>query len=192
MFLPDGRHFVFYRTGQERGGIYLGSLDRPLDQQESQPLVTLRVPTSLAYTPAFRDGVGGILYMDEDKLMGLPFDHDRLTAAGEPVMITDGVGKGGAGYGFFSVSAAGVLAYRRGNDRRALTWFDRAGAVLGTAGEGQNEVSLSSDGLWAAVASARAIVLLDLRRGLRTRLTERPGRNGVWSPDGVRRLLLQY
>jgi Tol biopolymer transport system component len=188
-FLPDGRHFLFYGAGLDQSsGIYVGSLDEPAEQQESRRLMALKGPTTLGYAGRSGEAVGRILYMVEDKLFALPFDHERLMPTGEPVLVADGVARGGAGVGYFAVSSAGALAYRRGNDDRTLTWFDRGGAIIGSAGPVQADISLSPDGLWAAVASRRAngLELLDLRRGLRTRLTDRPGRSGVWSHDGAR------
>ena len=134
-FLPDGRNFVFYRTGQDgSSGIYLGSLDRPPTMQESQRLIALEAATNLAYAPAVTERSGGVLYMDGERLMALPFDPVRLAVVGEPLLVDDGVGRGGAGYGFFSVSPAGVLVYRRGSDDRTLTWFDRAGNITWRGG----------------------------------------------------------
>src|SRR6185436_10100092 len=48
------------------------------------------------------------------------------------------------------------------------------------------DVTLDPAGLRAAYTQGDTLWLLDLRRGLRTRLTERPGQTGVWSPKGDR------
>ena len=96
----------------------------------------------------------------------------------------------------FSASPAGVLAYTAGTSRLTqLTWFDRAGKVLGlVGGAGQTEsVALSPDG--QAVAFSRAdpqtesydVWLHDLARGTESRFTF-GGDNHFprWSTDGKR------
>ena len=94
-----------------------------------------------------------------------------------------------------SVSATGLVAYRSGGGtRRQLTWFDRAGKVLGTVGApDENNLSapcLSPDGrrvaVFRAVQGNADIWLLDADRT--TRFTFDPSRDvlPLWSPDGSR------
>jgi hypothetical protein len=102
------------------------------------------------------------------------------------------------GHAHFSVTAGGVLAYRTGpGNKSQLTWLDRAGKVLDTAGDpGQYLViSLSPDEKQVAIfrsntqGNAGDIGLLDLARNIETRLTTGQTVAGtpygpVWSPDG--------
>ena len=79
--------------------------------------------------------------------------------------------------------------------RRQLRWFDRAGRLLGGAGEEGAQVSnptLSPDGrhvvVMRTVQRNLDLWLLDLQRNVFTRLTDAPGIDSmpVWAPDGDR------
>ena len=211
-FLPDGRHFVYHRNSTaENSGIYLGSLDAKPEQQSSKRLVT--TTSNVAYAPSPNPplgdaGLGYLLFVREGSLMAQAFDARRLELAGEAVPIAENLAD--IGVPFFSVSTTGVLAYRTGAGSAypalQLTWFDRAGKILGTVGEpGQyNTLALSPDG--ARVAFSRNdpqaagkggagtgggntdIWLYEFSRGASTRLTFDPGLDwfAVWSPDGSR------
>jgi Tol biopolymer transport system component len=103
-----------------------------------------------------------------------------------------------------SVSENGTLVYARGAARapQRLTWFDRAGRVLGTLGEAPyipgrqgRHVALSPDEKRVAVALGtgkpenRDIWIIDTVRDIRApRVTVDPGADWspVWSPDGTR------
>jgi Tol biopolymer transport system component len=96
----------------------------------------------------------------------------------------------------FSVSPNGVLAFRPGsvNSPARLTWFDRNGNVIGTAGEiaDYSNPALSPDGRRLAVcirdsSGKRDVWVIDLARGIQTRLTFGAGdkTNPTWSPDGL-------
>jgi Tol biopolymer transport system component len=78
-----------------------------------------------------------------------------------------------------------------------LTWYDRQGTVLGTAGEPGSvfaELDLSPDGTRAAVSRVgdqdptQTVWLLDFARGTSTRFTFGSSASAwpVWSPDGNR------
>ena len=125
--------------------------------------------------------------------MAQPLDTGRLELTGRAVQIADQVSVN-LFNGLFSVSNNGVLGYAvTGGNNRQLTWYDRAGKVLGHVGEptARDEMSLSPDG--TRVAEGRVddrgtwvVWLLDLARGANTRLTfDGAGAgNGTWSPDG--------
>jgi serine/threonine-protein kinase len=128
--------------------------------------------------------------------MTKPFDAAKLQLAGEPVPVAEHVGITGV-TGIFSVSNAGVLAYRTGAnvfEGFQVTWFDREGKTTGTFGQPGNDQnpSLSPDAARAAVRDAGLgangdIWLLDFARGVRTRLTFRQSHEtqAVWSSDGT-------
>ena len=209
-FLPDGRHFVYHRNSTpENSGIYLGSLDAKPEQQSSKLLVASS--SDAAYAPSPNPllgdpGVGHLLFVREGSLMAQAFDARRLELAGEAVPIAEDLPE--VGPAFFSVSTTGVLTYRTGSGSGypalQLTWFDRAGKILGTVGEpGQyNTLALSPDGARVAFsrndpqATGRGgggqgnmdIWLYEFSRGAGTRLTFDPSRDwmAVWSPDGSR------
>jgi len=187
-FLPDQRHFLFspYSTSQERT-IYAGSLD------SSDRVRLLESESGLYYYSA-----GHLLFLRETTLMAQPFDSERLMLAGEAFPIADQIRVLGAA-NFFAASEAGVLVYQTGTGTAAsvqLRWFDRAGkevALLGGRGDSFS-VELSPDGTRAAInirdrpRNTLDVWLYDVSRGVRTRLTFDPGREGatVWSPDGTR------
>jgi Tol biopolymer transport system component len=136
--------------------------------------------------------------MRESTLFAQPFDNRRLELEGQAMPVAEEVGDtgGGFGTGAFSVSANDVLVFQRGaaSDRQ-LTWYDRAGKVLETAGPpGDYEnLELSPDGTRVAFSkggySASNIWLLDLSRGgTPTRFTFGSASDvgTVWSPDGSR------
>jgi Tol biopolymer transport system component len=207
-FLPDGRHFIYQRfsTLAEKTSIYLGSLDAKPEEQSSKRLVAS--DSSAVYAPSSDPALGHLLFVREGSLMAQAFDARRLELAGEAVPIAEGLPD--IGRPPFSVSTTGVLAYRTGGSvggptTTQLTWFDRAGKILGTVGEpGQyNAMALSPDGTRVAVSrndpqavgrgfgTGRGntdIWLHEFSRGTSTRLTSDPSVDAmaVWSPDGSR------
>jgi eukaryotic-like serine/threonine-protein kinase len=133
--------------------------------------------------------------------MAQPFDTRRLELTGEAIPIAEQVPFLG-----FSASATDVLVYvtgtqtsppagMRGNIQGQLTWFDRAGKVLGTIGDPgvYRSLALSPDGRRVAFervdpqnGNTRNIWLYDFARGTTTRFTFDSGWDmlPVWSPDG--------
>src|SRR5262249_8153657 len=125
-FLPDGNHFIFYVQGSsDKVGIYLASLANP--------------------TPKFltaADGEGAfvrpdqLLFRRQCSLVTEQFDLKRQELLGSPRVIAGHVGFTASFHTGVSVSDAGRIAYRAGgSDHRQLVWHDRAGKVLGTAGQ---------------------------------------------------------
>jgi Tol biopolymer transport system component len=138
---------------------------------------------------------GYILFTREGSLLAQPFDAGKLELAGDAIPIAEGFPSNNSSP--FSVSSTAILAYRAGAGTgavRKLTWFDREGKQLGTAGDpGEyNAVSLSPDGTRAAVDRIDGgnddIWLHEFGRGITTRLTSDPAQDfvPVWSPDGAR------
>jgi serine/threonine protein kinase/dipeptidyl aminopeptidase/acylaminoacyl peptidase len=189
-FLPDGKHFLYLVSGPaEVVGIYAGSLDaKPTEQSKERILATTLAAPYVA---------GNLFFVREGTLMTQPFDAGKLKLTGEPVPIAEHVGSE-LSNAYFSVSPAGVLAYRTGASTSVnmqATWFDREGKVLGGFGQpGPDQgLSLSPETTRAAGRDAAQnqrgdIWLLDFPRGVRTRLTFRQtsGSYPVWSPDGNR------
>jgi eukaryotic-like serine/threonine-protein kinase len=118
--------------------------------------------------------------------------------SGDPVRVAQSVG---ADTGFlraaFSLSEAGVLAYRSGAaTRRQLVWVDRAGNTLGVLGPpeetGLSDPRLAPDGRLLAVSrniqGNRDVWLIDVARAITSRFTFNLAvdGSGVWSPDGSR------
>jgi Tol biopolymer transport system component len=192
-FLPDGRHFIYLRrsTIPENTGVYVGSLDERPEKQNTTRLVATQFGP--AFAPSGNDGFGLVLFIRDGALMAQPFDARRLELSGEPMAVTEAVGTY-IGYGFFTVSASGALAYRsEGISGDQPTWFDSQGKVLGTTGQSGAYIALalSPDGTRTAVSMIAAqspnrdIWLLDVSHGTSTRFTFGPDANqdAVWSHD---------
>jgi Tol biopolymer transport system component len=192
-FLPDGRRFFYTAlTGpccpaSKPANIRIGSLD-PADAT----VTVLQAESSVAYAS------GHLLFAREETLVAQPFDLDTRQLKGDAFPLAEQVSPEGSRYVSASVSANGTLVYAHGDPPAAqrLTWFDRTGRVLGTLGEAGAYVNLalSPDERRVAVTMATGspenldIWIIDLMRGVRSRLTFDPGLDAspVWSPDGTR------
>ena len=190
-FLPDGRRFLFLRTTARDGGLYGGAL--------SDASITRILPeiSNAAYVPGQgRDGF--LVFRRENTLVAQPFDPDRLQTTGGVVPIAEQVYvAGNTGYGAFTLSQDGTVAYKSGirGGSRQLVWLDRLGKRLGVVSK-PDEISspaLSPDGKMVAfsvgnfTARASDLWLQDLKSGVLSRLTfgPRPNDTPVWSPDSI-------
>ena len=205
--LPDGRHFLYMiARGNNTRGFYAGSLDAKPDQQSRVQVAPAQFGATFVRS---RNPAGGDLFFVRDgTLMAQPFDPKAQRLIGDPISVVQQIGTGPA-HAHFSVTAGGVLAYRTGpGNKNQLTWLDRAGKVLDTAGDpGQSLVTaLSPDEKQVAMltalqqatdlfrsdssaSTAGDIWLLDLARNIETRLTTgqtvtASAYGPVWSPDG--------
>ena len=189
-FLPDGRRFLYYafHGTNQPGEVYLGSVDDPKWRRR-----LLQGTGPAAYAPP-----GWLLFVRDDVLLAQPFDAGKLELSGEPVPVAQQVGGSQGVDGFlYSVSETGSLVWRLGASARStqLTWLDRSGKRLDTPGE-PGEIAnpvLAPDGkrvlitIRDPVTKTRDIWILDLERGVNSRLTFDPAEdhNPVWSPDGA-------
>jgi Tol biopolymer transport system component len=173
--LPDGRHFTYQAfAGPSAVNIEVGSLDA----SDAKPLVA--GGNSLYAEPGY------LLFEAGTSLMAQRFDPATLALSGDPVPLFEGS----------SAAAAdnGEIVYQKsGESRTQLVWVDRSGRTLGIAappGEYGN-IALSSDSTRVAfdrhaTASAPDVWILDLQRGVTSRLTfaKTFAGNPLWSPDG--------
>ena len=192
-FLPDGRHFFYTAlTGtccpaSQPAMIRIGSLD-----PAEATITLLQAESSVAYAS------GHVLFARDEILMAQPFDLNTRRLKSDAFPLAEHVRPEGSRYVGASVSENGTLVYAgdRSLAPQQLTWFDRAGRVLGTLGEAAQYVNLalSPDERRVAVALATGspgnvdIWVIDIARGVRSRLTFDPGLDSspVWSPDGTR------
>jgi eukaryotic-like serine/threonine-protein kinase len=192
-FLPDGRHFFYTAvTGAccppaKPGTIKIGSLD-----QDEPAVALVQADSSASYSSNY------LLFARDQTLMAQAFDPDRRRLAGDAVPVTERISMEGSRYVSASVSENGTLVYAPGGllSPLQLTWFDRAGKILGTLGEGGVDVnlSLSPDERRVALALRSGspenldIWTIDIARNLRDRVTSdlQPEGWPVWSPDGTR------
>jgi Tol biopolymer transport system component len=207
VFLPDGRHFIFYiLTGdQATRGTYLASLD----EEEKNLLLPLDNPVvGVAANPG--DGNKGYLvFRRQGALLARSFDFSQKRLEGEPLRLAPQVKiatrNSMANYVEASLSANGVLVLIEGNaneqgtsdnENQQLTWFDRAGKKLGTVGRaGYYSIPrLSPDGKRLAVGRRDPptgnadIYLFDLAGGQEQQFTFDSAPDGYpyWAPNGSR------
>ena len=195
VFLPDNKHFLYeVSLGKpEINGIRVGSLDA------APPVRILADESSASYVAsAAPRGSGFLLFRRENTLMGAPFDPRRLQVTGDVFPVMGEVGTAGnTNHAAFSVSNNGVLVYGGGvlgSQGDELVWMDRTGKRLGNVGQPaqMGGAALSPDGkrvlfsIFNKAGDASDLWLLDVERGVPTRVTFRPGRSaaGIWSPDG--------
>jgi Tol biopolymer transport system component len=192
-FLPDGRHFLY--TAQDTNVVDEGSTIRlaSLDSKDSR--VLMESDSNVVYSQGY------LLYLraKSSTLVAQPFDAKTLTVTGEPLTLVENVRSVRfTSCGVFSVSTNGLLIHQSGAadvDRR-LTWVDRAGKPIRTAGDpirstvgsfhlslDQKQLSLS---LQSGTTKGSEIWIQDMTRNVRTPLTSsaRVKRAAVWSPDG--------
>jgi eukaryotic-like serine/threonine-protein kinase len=199
-FLPDGRHFLYFRTsGDPAGGaIYVGSIDLPPQRQDPNRL--LATDFAVQYVPSSNANEGQLLFLTSDgTLMSQPFDARGLRLLGEAAVVADHVSRYRE-YGYFSASNDGKLVYDNSDSGGGsggisqLTWFDRQGKNLGAAGQSGDyrEAALSPDGTRAVLGRydaqdfKLALWIADLSRRSVTRFTFDPFDHTapVWSADG--------
>jgi len=184
VFLPDGRHFLFFVSSvtAEVRGIHLGQLDSLDDRR----LVG-------ADGPAVYLSSGHLMFVRGGKLLAQAFDPSGLTLSGDPVPVVENIPPGTS----FSASAAGPIAYRSSSSARSqrqLVWFDRTGKQLqqvvyaDTAAIGP---ALSYDGQKIAVYSDRGgnmdVWSYNISTTAWDRITVNPGDDvyPLWSRDGT-------
>jgi hypothetical protein len=181
-FLPDGRRFL-YQSFAQQNGIGLGSLDGKNR--------LLPGPSALGYYAPSRQGKAYLLFHRGNQLMAQPFDAGTAAVSGEPVLIAEPLPSGPT----VSASENGVLIFRRSLGAQArLTWFDREGKPIRTAGDPGNILSprISPDRKSVAFYQSDGmnldIWLFDGERGNTNRFTSGPdmAQFPVWSPDGSR------
>jgi Tol biopolymer transport system component len=196
-FLPDGRHFLYLRTGALGSrAIHVGSLDATPDAQNATALV--KTDYGAVYAPGQGGRIGQLLFVRGSTLLAQSFDVDRLELQGEPVPVADPVATAdfGVGIAYVSPSNTGTLLYfRPPSPNVQLTWFDREGQAGRPAGEPGRwgVMKLSPDGTRAAIVrnddgKNSDLWQIDLIKGTSTRFTFDPGGDTqpVWSADGRR------
>jgi serine/threonine protein kinase len=195
LFLPDGRHFLYYVPGgtnsnvrTDARGVYVGQLDAAATRR------LLDADAEAAYASP-----GYLLFARQGKLIAQKFDPSKLELSGNPFPIADqllALGGSSTSVGL-SASAAGPIVYRgdqAGGLKRQYVWFDRSGKETGKVGAPDDAnptgQSLSPDG--RRIAELRTlngntdIWTLDLARGALSRFTFDPAIevDPVWSHDG--------
>ena len=192
-FLPDGRRFLYLsrNSSEEETPVFLGSLDSPGGSRvlRSQSNVTY-VPPTPWHPQAY------LLFVRENTLMAQPFDAVRGELTGTPALIASQVGVSPRGFGYFSASSKGALAYYGGDpySETELLWLGRDGARLQAVEKEttnrQPRLSPDEKGLVVTRTTEESndsdLWIVDLKRNVPRRFTFGKGsaHDGIWSPDG--------
>jgi eukaryotic-like serine/threonine-protein kinase len=193
-FLPDGHHFLYIAlsTDSEKRGVFVADLAS--GSRKQLPIESTR---TIYVAPGY------LLFARDGTLMAQRFDTSALENTADAVPLAEQADSryAGAGVtmGYFSASQNGVLVYTSGRAPTGvqLTWFDRTGKRLETAGAPAElgAFSLSPDETRVAFMRRDAqaghdfLWTRDLARGAESRLTTSRippiGGGPVWSADGT-------
>ena len=190
-FLPDGRHFLFVSLPARDGNfdVYASSID---SRQRKRVLRSAAAPVCA--------GKDELILASNGRLMAQRFDFAKLEPIGSPVSLGPATASDvSVGERLASASMNGVLIQpTAGLANTQFVWLDRTGHAHGlvAAPEGRYEkVRFSHDGRKLLVVrrsspSAVDLWMIDLARGLATRLTSRSqpriGGSLAWSPEDRR------
>jgi serine/threonine protein kinase/Tol biopolymer transport system component len=186
-FLPDGKHFLYLAMNHDparaaNNTLYYASIDG----RDNRAL--FRSQSNAVYA------AGYLLFARGDVLMAQPFDPANGKLSGEPQSLAKGVMNDVSTWHMdVSASGDGLLVFgSAGSADLELVWMDRNTKQTSTIGEKFTNLqfaNISPQGDRVALqidAGVNDIWVLDLSRGVRTRLTFGPIANTspVWSPDG--------
>jgi Tol biopolymer transport system component len=188
MFLPDGKHFLFFATNHSGGseqGIYLGSLE------DGSYKHVLDADSDAQYASGY------LLYHLQSALLARKFDVASGVVSGDPVPVAGSVEyDSGTWHTTFAASQTGLLIYETGSKELGtdLFWRDRTGKMLSKVADrgffkGSGQFSPDGKRLAVAMGDPQAdIWVFDLARGSRTRLTFGGATHLMpsWSADGQR------
>jgi hypothetical protein len=184
-FLPDGEHFLFSGAGPlpSEGGppaqnLYLGGWSGGKWTLPAVPLTSISGDTR--YSPAYG---GSVLFVRSDNLYAQKLNISRTRLEGSPILVETSVASsaGPVHSDSFSVSRNGVLAWRPGRVyAEQLTWFDRHGDPVETAGPTNAYLSARPSPDERRIA---AIVITAIGRELRVLETGQSGFLTILSPD---------
>jgi eukaryotic-like serine/threonine-protein kinase len=186
-FLPDGKHFLYVAIHHEpakagNNTLYYASLDG----KENRPV--FHSQSNAVYADGF------LLFARGDQLMAQKFDPVKGILSGEARTLTRNVMNDSSTW-HMDASAAdnGLMIYGSGGSSDwQLIWMNREGKQTGIIAdklENLQSAAISPQGDRIAMGidiGENDIWVLDLVRGVRTRLTFGPIANAypVWSPDG--------
>ena len=186
-FLPDGKHFLYLAINHDpskaaNDTVYYASLDG----RENREL--LRSQSNAVY------GSGYLLFARADQLMAQPFNPTSGTLSEEPRSVAKGVANDVTTWHMDAAATdSGLLVFGSGGTGDwQLLWMDRNGKQITTVADKlanlqTARISPQGDRIALQIDSGLTDVwVLDLARGIKTRLTFGPVSNHfpVWSPDG--------
>ena len=172
-FLPDGRNYRISIASADpaKAGTFVASFDGRMRTR------LLAFPTTARYAD------GHLLFVRDRVLYAQAYDLSRSRLTGEVVPIAQNVAPA------FAASRQGVIAYAplSGPDQQLL-WMDRAGHIQEGLDQaaGGTRPRLSPDGKRLAMQLRGDIWVLELARGVLSRITSGGGLVPLWSSDGQR------
>jgi eukaryotic-like serine/threonine-protein kinase len=186
VFLPDGKHFLFFQFARGsqggEGSIHLSALDSKQD--------TTLVKSD--YRAQY--GNGHLVFVRGGNLLSQKFDEKGLKLTGDAVPIAEQVRGDQQRWGAaFSLSNDGKLIFAGGQATSLdLAWYDRSGKNMTTIDTGIfQDAHISHDGKKVSAARVDAgghleIYIYDLTRGTKSQFSFSQSRDddAVWSPDG--------
>jgi serine/threonine protein kinase/Tol biopolymer transport system component len=133
-FLPDGKHFLYFRGSKfvpfkQRGpqSLMLGSIGSP----EAKPVLETNYRALYAPASNLGNAPGRLLFIRDGVLMAQEMDPASLQSRGEAVRVADALATDVEfGFADFAVSKNGVLALNTAEYQHELVWLDRAGKQL--------------------------------------------------------------
>lgn len=186
-FLPDGKHFLYFAVNHDAAkaandAVFFASLDG-----KEERLLFRSLSNAI-----FADGF--LLFARESQLFAQAFDPRSGKISGAPQHITNGVANDSSTWHVdVSASATGLLVVGGGGSTDSqLVWVDRSGNRIATLADKLPNLQtavISPQGDRIAMqmdTGTNDLWVLDLARGVRTRLTFGPIANAfpTWSPDG--------
>ncbi len=187
-FLPGGKQYLYVvrSNGEQKNSLYIGTLD-------GQPGTRLM---EAGYSAQYDRSSGQVLYLQGNgTLMARKLELNPPRVIGHAVKVAEGVRSAFAnGYAEYTVSDNGTLLYGRGNEggKAQFVWRDRSGKQLAAVSQPVEiglGYTLSPEGDRVAYASNPSlgqadVWVLELSRGISTRITFKGGSSPEWSPDG--------
>jgi Tol biopolymer transport system component len=185
--LPDGKHFLYVAIVHDpskaaNNTLYYASFDG----RENRPL--FHSLSNAIYANGF------LLFARGNQLMAQAFNPASGTFSGEAQSVSSGIVNDASTWHMdASVSDNGLLVVGSGGASDwQLVWMDRSGKQIGVAADKLSDLisaRLSPQGdriAFTMDTGQNDVWVLDLARGIRTRLTFGPVSNifPVWSPDG--------
>jgi len=175
--LPDGRHLLIAVASSDpmKVGTFVAGLDG------GTPARVLPFATTVRYS------MEHLLFVRDRVLYAQRFDLERLKLEGEPVLLAESVAP------VFSVSDRGAVVYLPLTPSQEaaptrLAWIERSGRVAATIDQaaGATRPALSPDNRRLAMVLRGDIWILELQRGVLSRVTSGRAADPTWLPDSQR------
>jgi eukaryotic-like serine/threonine-protein kinase len=184
-FLPDGKHFIYFKFAPDAQGVQGYIHLRSLDTQQDTTLVASDYRGQYAS--------GHLVFVRGGNLMTQSFDERKLNLNGSAVPVAEQIRSDSRGVAAFSVSNDGKLIFAGGQTATLdLAWYDRNGKKGEVVDSGTfQDAHISPDGKRVSGAKADAgghleLYIYDLVRGTKSQFSFSQSRDDdpVWSPDG--------